>query len=74
MECVYVFYLTVSQVSLQLGDFLPQFLQLLLAGLHLLSLFSLLPLTLLLQPLDDSLLEIKKEEEEDRNEGWKLEE
>lgn len=58
-----VFYLTVSQVSLQLGDFLPQLLQLLLAGLHLLPLFSLLLLPLLLQPLDDSLLGIRKEEE-----------
>ncbi len=65
-------YLTVSQVSLQLGHFFPQLLQLLLAGLHLLPLFSFLPFPLLLQPLDDSLLGITEEGE--RNEGCKLEE
>lgn len=66
--CVCIFYLTVSQVSLQLGDFLPQLPQLLLAGLNLLPLFSLLPLSLLLQPLDDSLLNTEKKEM--RRKGW----
>lgn len=56
------FYLTVSQVSLQMGDLPPQLLQLLLAGLHLVALFSLLPLPLLLQPLDDPLLDAETEE------------
>lgn len=56
-----VLYLAVSQVGLQLGHLLPEVLQLLLAGLHLLPLLSLLLLPLLLQPLDDSLLGIKKE-------------
>lgn len=63
---MYAFYLTVSQVSLQLGNFLPQLLQLLLAGLHLLSLFSLLPLSLLLQALNDSLLKREEDEREER--------
>lgn len=62
---VCVFYLTVSQVSLQLGNFLPQLLQLLLAGLHLLSFFSLFPLSLLLQALNDPLLNTGKDEEEE---------
>jgi len=57
-ECV--FYLAVSQVSLQMGDFLPQLLQLLLARLSLVSFFFFLLLSLVLQPLDDSLLDIKK--------------
>lgn len=68
-ECLHVFfYLSVSQVSLQLGHFLPQILQLLLAGVELLPLFSVLPLPLLLQPLDDSLLRIKKRKEKEREE------
>lgn len=64
---VCVIYLTVSQVSLQLGDFLPQFLQLFLAGLHLLPLFSFLPLPLILQPLDDTLLDRGKGKGKEKN-------
>lgn len=71
--CLYVcvIYLTVSEVSLQLGDFLPQLLQLLLAGLHLLPLFSFLPLPLILQPLDDALLDRWKRGRRDRGDGSK---
>lgn len=53
-------YLAVGQVGLQLGHLLPEILQLLLAGLHLLPLLPLLLLPLLLQSLDDSLLAIRK--------------
>lgn len=62
---VCAFYLTVSQVTLQLGDFLLQLLQLLLGGLHLLPLFSFLPLPLLLQPVDDALLDRGKGKEQE---------
>lgn len=64
-------YLAVGQLSLQLRHLLPQLLQLLLAGLHLLPLLPLLLLPLLLQPLDDSLLANRRKGKDEEAGGKK---